>query len=102
MKNLRLLGLCSLALPLLAGGASAQQFTTERIISGLSSPIYVASPPGDPRLFVVERGGRILIWDGDEILDPAFLDISSEVNDAGEGGLLGLAFAPDYATSRAF
>lgn len=29
-----------------------------------------------------------------------FLDLSGVVNTASEGGLLGLAFAPDYATSR--
>ncbi|HVH04760.1 MAG TPA: PQQ-dependent sugar dehydrogenase, partial [Myxococcota bacterium] len=85
----------------LAPAASAE-FSTERVITGLSSPIYVAAPDGDARLFVVERGGRIRIWNGSELLEPPFLDITAKVDDQGEGGLLGLAFAPDYATSRAF
>jgi glucose/arabinose dehydrogenase len=100
MKHL-LAVLCSAALLLTASGASAE-FSTERVISGLNQPIYVASPPGDSRLFVVQRGGLIRIWDGDELLEPPFLDITDEVNAAGEGGLLSVAFAPDYATSRAF
>ena len=82
-------------------GASAE-FSTERVITGLDQPIYVASPPGDSRLFVVQRGGKIRIWDGAQLLEPPFLDIEAKVNPAGEGGLLSIAFAPDYATSRAF
>jgi glucose/arabinose dehydrogenase len=102
MTHLRTLALPTLLLlPLLGGNASAQ-IATERLITGLSAPIFAASPPGDSRIFVVERAGRIRIWDGDELLEPAFLDITADVNDDGEGGLLGLAFAPDYATSRAF
>jgi glucose/arabinose dehydrogenase len=99
MTKLRML---PLVLLVLLGGPASAQITTERLISGLNAPIFVASPPGDPRIFVVERAGLIRIWDGDEILEPAFLDITADVNDDGEGGLLGLAFAPDYATSRAF
>jgi glucose/arabinose dehydrogenase len=95
----RHLALVAAAALLLPSSASAQ-FSTERVITGLSQPIFVAAPPGDPRLFVVERGGTIRIWNGTQLLEPAFLDI--DVNVAGEGGLLGLAFAPDYATSRAF
>jgi glucose/arabinose dehydrogenase len=81
---------------------AAAVIDAERVITGLSSPMFVTAPAGDSRLFVVERAGRIRIWDGDEVLEPPFLDITTEVNQAGEGGLLGLAFAPDYATSRAF
>jgi len=81
---------------------AAAQLSTERVLSGLSQPMFVASPPDDPRLFIVERGGTIRIFDGTQLLEPPFLDISGRVDSQGEGGLLGLAFAPDYATSRAF
>jgi glucose/arabinose dehydrogenase len=97
----RRLPLVAAAAVLLPSYASAE-FSTERVMTGLNQPIFVAAPPGDPRLFVVEREGTIRIWDGAQLLDPPFLDIETEVNAAGEGGLLGLAFAPDYATSRAF
>jgi len=73
-------------------------------VGQFSAPTYMAAPPGDThRLFVVEQGGQIrLIKDG--TVEPApFLDISSEVEYAGgEQGLLSMAFAPDYATSRRF
>jgi hypothetical protein len=53
-------------------------------------------------LFVVEQGGRIMeVRDGQKLATP-FLDISSDVRAGGEQGLLSMAFAPDYATSRKF
>ncbi|HWU87821.1 MAG TPA: PQQ-dependent sugar dehydrogenase, partial [Kofleriaceae bacterium] len=69
--------------------------------------VLVASPPNDPRLFAVERAGRIRILEPDEQLVAApFLDLSADaggpVLDNGEQGLLGLAFHPRYATNRLF
>ena len=73
------------------------------IASGLSSPLYLTSPPGDlSRLFVVEQTGGIrLIKDG-SLLPTPFLDLSGRISAGGEQGLLGLAFYPDYATSGRF
>src|SRR4051794_15259102 len=66
-----------------------------RIASGLSQPVFATAAPGDTgRLFVVEKGGRIKILDlaaGTTLAVP-FLNIEPEVNEAGEQGLLGLAF----------
>ena len=33
--------------------------------------------PGDPRLFIVEREGKIRIWDGSQLLATPFLDITA-------------------------
>jgi hypothetical protein len=74
----------------------------ERIASDLAFPIGLASPPGDPRLFVLERGGTIRVIQDGAVLPEPFLDISSKVSTEGEQGLLGLAFFPDYATSGRF
>ncbi|HEX9855310.1 MAG TPA: PQQ-dependent sugar dehydrogenase [Acidimicrobiia bacterium] len=77
----------------------------ELIGEGFHQPTVVASPPGDLRLFVVERQGTI------EIIDPEggpleghFLDLRDRVGSNGiEQGLLGLAFHPDYeANGRLF
>ncbi|MFC1458352.1 PQQ-dependent sugar dehydrogenase [Microvirga arabica] len=75
------------------------------IVSGLSSPVYLTTPSDNPRqLFIVEKGGRVKIHDAGtaQTLATPFLDVSSEVVTSGEQGLLGLAFSPDYATSRKF
>jgi glucose/arabinose dehydrogenase len=83
------------------------QIDAHRVASGLSNPLFAASPPGDPnRLFVVEQNtGRIRVLDlNSEALQASpFLDIpDSEMSSGGERGLLGLAFHPDYATNGLF
>lgn len=66
-----------------------------------STPIHAASPPGDPRLFVVERDGGVRVVE-DGVLRPSpFLTVPN-VDPSVERGLLSIAFAPDYATSGLF
>jgi glucose/arabinose dehydrogenase len=69
------------------------------VAEGFSAPIYLTAPPGDPRLFVVELGGRIRIVEDGTVLTTPFLDLRSKVGSGGEQGLLGLAFPEDYAAS---
>ena len=75
------------------------------IVSGLDDPLYVASTPSQPdHLFILEKGGLVKIYNtgtGQTLATP-FLNVSSQIATSGEQGLLGLAFAPDYATSRNF
>jgi glucose/arabinose dehydrogenase len=88
---------------------AATPLSAERVTGGLTRPVFVTSPPGDPRLFIVEqRGadnrGRIRIFkygEGGGLLSRAFLTTAPLATD-NEQGLLGLAFAPDYATSGTF
>ncbi|HEY4095750.1 MAG TPA: PQQ-dependent sugar dehydrogenase [Baekduia sp.] len=71
-------------------------------VGEFDQPLYVTAPPGDRRrLFVVEQAGRIQMLRGGQRAG-TFLDIRSLVTSGGEQGLLGLAFAPDYATSGLF
>jgi glucose/arabinose dehydrogenase len=72
-------------------------------VGRFDQPLYVTSPPGDTRReFVVEQGGRIFVLRGGRRVERPFLDITSQVLSGGEQGLLSMAFAPDYATSRRF
>ena len=73
-----------------------------RAVTGLSSPLAMTYPPGDSRLFVIEREGRVRVIRGGVLKSTPFLDISSRVSTAGEGGLLGLAFRPDFTRSGRF
>ena len=71
-----------------------------QVASGLASPVFLTSPPGDQeRTFVVEQGGRIRIIRNDALVSAPFLDISSRIQNGGEQGLLGLAFHPGYAAN---
>ncbi len=75
---------------------------TQSVATGLERPVFVTAPRGDARLFIVEQGGTIRILEGSSLRGQAFLDISAQVQFGGERGLLGLAFAPDYASSGLF
>ena len=92
-------------LPLLAAllfPAAAQAVSLEPV-GTFTFPIAATSPPGDPRLFVVERGGSIRIVDNGVTLPTPFLTIPpTELSTDGERGLLSMTFAPDYAQSGRF
>jgi glucose/arabinose dehydrogenase len=94
----------------LAGATAARattQLTTIRVANGLTRPCWVTAPPGDKsRLFVIEQReatnhGRIRILKGGALQAKAFLT-TPVLSSGSEQGLLGLAFAPDYDTSKRF
>jgi glucose/arabinose dehydrogenase len=92
-----------------APGATAQESPTfdvglEPVAMGLAEPLAVVDAGDDSgRLFVVEKGGTIQIIQDDAVLEVPFLDITDRVGDlSSEQGLLGLAFAPNYAESGLF
>lgn len=75
------------------------------VVDGLDHPLFATHVPGDStRLFIVEKTGKIRIWNGATINATPFLDVSGLItNSAGEEqGLLGLAFDPDYANNGYF
>ncbi len=74
----------------------------QEVASGLSFPIYLTAPSGDPRVFIVEKGGTIRIVKDGALLPTAYLDLGGLVSTGGEQGLLGLAFHPQYATNGRF
>jgi glucose/arabinose dehydrogenase len=75
----------------------------QEVAAGLSFPLYLTAPPGDPsRLFIVEKGGAIRVVKDGTLLPTPFLDLTAQVSTGGEQGLLGLAFDPDYATTGRF
>lgn len=88
----------------LSGLASSQTIGLSTFATGFSSPIEITHPLGDPRLFVVQKGGSIKILNLDGTVNPInFLTLpSGTVSNGGEQGLLGLAFHPNYATNGYF
>jgi len=90
---------------LLAGVAapSSAQLRVQPFVSGLQFPLEFVQDPTTPSVqFVVEKAGKIRVIRNGVLLATPFLDVSTVIASAGEQGLLGLAFAPDYATSRRF
>jgi glucose/arabinose dehydrogenase len=79
------------------------QLTSRLVVSGLTQPVAIVVDPSDPSTqFIVERVGRVRILRSGTLQAGVFLDLTREVTTDGERGLLGLAFAPDVATSRRF
>jgi glucose/arabinose dehydrogenase len=78
------------------------QVGLDQVASGLSFPLYLTAPAGDPRLFIVEKTGAIRIVKDGALLPTPFLSLVGRVTTGGEQGLLGLAFDPAYATNGRF
>jgi glucose/arabinose dehydrogenase len=71
--------------------------------TGFSLPVAIVQDPTNASVqFVVEQGGRIRVVSAGEVLPTDFLDLRSAVSAGGERGLLGIALAPDYASSGRF
>lgn len=78
----------------------AGQFALEPVVEGVESPTDVGTAgDGSDRLFVVEREGRVVVIDPTGIRsETPLLDLSDEVVTTGEGGMLAIAFHPDFAS----
>ena len=76
--------------------AALAGFADEPVTGGLSAPTAMEFAP-DGRLFVTQQGGAIRVIKNGALLPNAFA--SFNVDAAGERGLLGIAFDPNYATN---
>lgn len=93
------------ALPLATPPPDTFAFDTEVAIDlPINLPMAVATPPGETnQLFVLERGGMVVAITN--LASPTrteFLSLAGRVNTSSEGGMLGLAFHPDYASNGHF
>jgi len=76
----------------------------DRYISGLDRPVDLQhAGDNSGRLFIVEKVGRIRVFQDGQLLDAPYLDITDRVGSGGnEQGLLGLAFHPNYEVNGLF
>ncbi|HET8949199.1 MAG TPA: PQQ-dependent sugar dehydrogenase, partial [Solirubrobacteraceae bacterium] len=97
------LALAGLLAPAASAAAPLQpvdsRFQDETVLDGLESPMAVRfAPAPDGRIFVAEKGGRVLAFDDKRDTDPeVVVDLSSEVHDFWDRGLLGMALDPAFA-----
>jgi glucose/arabinose dehydrogenase len=85
-----------------AGGQAPPGMRAVVHVTGLQSPIAFVQDPTDPVVFyAVEQPGRIRVV-RNRVLEGDLLDLRPVVAFGGERGLLGMAFAPDAATSGRF
>jgi glucose/arabinose dehydrogenase len=85
------------------GSSPASTIVLKPVLTGLASPDYVTNArDGSDRLFVVEQGGLIKVLAPGAKAPTVFLDLQAKVRFAGERGLLGLAFHPQFSSNRRF
>ncbi|HEX5873168.1 MAG TPA: PQQ-dependent sugar dehydrogenase [Pyrinomonadaceae bacterium] len=80
-----------------ASAATLPAGFTETQISGLTSPTAMEIAP-DGRIFVCLQGGSLRVIKNGALLPTPFLTLN--VDSAGERGLLGIAFDPNFATNN--
>jgi glucose/arabinose dehydrogenase len=90
----------SAALVLLSAAPLLAQLRATLVAGGFNRPLGLVQVPNDPTAQVVlEQGGRIRVLKDGALQATAFLDLTSQIASGGEQGLLGLAFAPNFASS---
>jgi len=89
----------ALLLAIFARGAFAQN--PEVVATQLVVPWGIAFTP-DGRIFVTERHGRVRVIDDDGLQPVPEIDLTSEVYEVGEGGLMGITVDPDFLNNGFF
>jgi glucose/arabinose dehydrogenase len=88
--------LIAIVKPFVHSGQPSSSTNLRPYVSGLRSPTFVGTAPGQPdRLYVVEQAGTIRYVEGRRIAG-TLLDIRAKVGSGGERGLLSVAFSPNY------
>lgn len=82
----------------------AQSLTTEEITRAVTQPTWATTAPGDPhRIFITERTtGQVRVYRNGRVLDAPFLDVSANMRSRYDGGLMCMAFDPDFADNGYF
>lgn len=105
MHRMFVAGVCAFVCLLGLPARIDAQLRTQIVAEGLSSPVAMVPDPTSPtRFFIVEQGGLIRVLDNGTLQDAPLLDLRPPIihGGTGEEGLLGMAFAPDAATSGRF
>ncbi|QKQ75896.1 PA14 domain-containing protein [Nostoc sp. TCL240-02] len=71
----------------------------ETVASGLNQPTAFDWTADQKRMFVAQKNGVVRVLDNGKLLATPFIDISGQVNDTRDRGLLGIAVHPDFGKS---
>ena len=71
-------------------------FALETVASGLNQPTAFDWTSDDKRMFIAQKNGVVRVLNNGTLLSTPFIDISGQVNDTRDRGLLGIAVHPDF------
>lgn len=88
-----------------AGGADTGAIRFSKAFPNLTftSPLWFGQAPGNSsKAYVAEQGGLVWVFDFSSAVTrkTVFLDLTDRTRASGEQGLLGFAFAPDFASNK--
>jgi glucose/arabinose dehydrogenase len=84
--------------PAAVASAVPSGFAEQVVFTGLNQPTELEFSP-DGRVFVAQKGGQIEVFDGLADTSPTlFADLSANVHNLWDRGLLGMALAPNFPT----
>ena len=73
-------------------------FATETVVKlPVFTPVGLTFAPGS--MFIWQKQGVVRIFKNGTLLPASFIDISSQVNQCGDQGLVGLALDPNFSTN---
>ena len=73
-------------------------FQPQTVVSGLNLPTSFAFAP-DGRIFIAEKNGDVRVFKNGALLPTPLIDISANVNNYWDRGLIGMALDPNFATN---
>lgn len=99
--GLAVVALVSVSTPAFGANNFPTGFSETLVDNGLNGATAFAFAP-DGRIFVTEQGGKVRVIKAGTLLDQPFvdIDIADKVDSAGERGVLGVAFDPDFETNQ--
>ncbi|MCU0533101.1 MAG: DUF4347 domain-containing protein [Hydrococcus sp. Prado102] len=71
-------------------------FIRETVVSGLTQPTAFDWTPDESRMYIAQKNGVVRVFDNGTLLTTPFINISNQVNNISDRGLLGLAVHPDF------
>ncbi len=94
--------LCIILIFALRAQAQPVLSLSANLVTGLSAPMQLVNAgDGSNKIFMVEKGGTIKVFDNGFVPQGTFLTVTNVSSD-GERGLLSMAFHPNYETNGFF
>ncbi|WP_017297409.1 DUF4347 domain-containing protein [Nodosilinea nodulosa] len=70
--------------------------TRQTVLTGLNQPTTLDWTPDGRYMLIAQKNGVVRVADNGSLLPIPLIDLSSQVNDVGDRGLLGLTIHPDF------